>query len=187
VSAAVSAAAKLRSDTRRHYNTARIWQAVIDQDTHWVPQPAWADFIAASVGGYVVRDVVASDSAGRDVYRGDPRFGVVIRPDFSVDGVIEVSSMGLSHRRAVIGFMWRRSRYICSGLQWGTMHLDDPFGMDVPECVIDDQLDTDMAFMHRALDESARRAWFNDRPLIKALRASVEADLDRRVPRPVLL
>lgn len=143
---------------RARENTARLWKAILDQDEFWVPKGAWTAFGEASI------------RLG----------GVIVRPEFTVDGVIKVADMDASYRRATVSFIWRKSAGIVSALAWtGLFDGGGPYDHGRP-----DDFNSDASLFALARDEVKRRDWFNQLPLIVQLNEGIIAERNARIQRP---
>ena len=145
-----SAVNKLVASTLREAQAGRRWLAVLEQSDAWLPRDAfgaWEQIEAFAAWG----KAPGSSTAVEDVH-----------------GAILVADMDLAYRRNVEAFLWRKAKGIAASQ--ATMELEvELAGMS--EAALDSAGAHDQMWMHRATDENARRAWFEDLPLVRALRA----------------
>lgn len=177
----------IRQRHTKPYFTARLWMSILNQDEYWVGRDAWPRYAGASLFGWTETPVYGIDpNTGEDVYDGPTMRYLTVKPRFDVEGVLKVSDLDLQHKRNVITFMWRHTRNIVSSLSWATL-VDPLYQGEMPYEVEDEIIENDMAYMDMAENESRRREWFNELPLIKALRAQIIDERDSRFQGPVLL
>lgn len=165
----------LRARHARNLLTAKLWFAVLEQRDRWVPRGAWAAYATSAI-----RSRTFTDDDGEEVTL---RF---FEPDVSVEGSVALADMELSWRQSVTSFLWRRSRTICHGLSFGFLY-DSGLYRDAPDDVLDEVIEREVSYAAMVNDETLRRAWFDERPLVVALRTGIIAEREARIARPVLL
>jgi hypothetical protein len=133
------------------------------------------------------QECVGTDADGNDLLVGPVRSALYVKPTLDVEGSVTAADMDLRWRQHVCTFLWRKAPSLCHKLSYATLHVNDPFGGDMPGEVLDELVSSDIAFLDMTRDEDARRAWFEARPLVAKLRTSVCEERDARLSRPVLL
>lgn len=143
---------------RKKVMAALLWHALLDQDTFWVPQPAWPEYGKASLR--LLTDV--EQPSGRT------HLNLAVAPTFDVAGVLRVADMGESYRATVLQFLWRKTAKLCEAMSWS--NLVDDFGPqgDMAQLAVEAEMEQ---WARLAADEQERRAWFDALPLVRALRA----------------
>lgn len=145
-----SAVNKLVVSTLRETKAGRRWLAILEQSDVWVPRDAFAAW--EQIEAFAAWDQApGSSTAVQDVR-----------------GAIPVADMNLAYRRNVEAFLWRKAKGIAASQ--ATMELEMEFA-GMGDRALDSACAHDQMWMHRATDENARRAWFEDLPLVRALRA----------------
>lgn len=165
----------LRARIAPAYRTAQLWAALLDQTERWVPRGAWPAYTRAS---HRLVEVTDADGSSATL--------VVFEPNLDVEGAVAVADMELSWRQNVISFLWRKSRTICAGLG-NSMLFESHRYADAPDDVVDEVIERELDLLAMVDDETLRRRWFDDRPLVAALRAGIIAEREARISRPVLL
>lgn len=171
------------AELRRKALDAQLRHQLWSQDTYWVPEAGWRKLQSSSLLVTVVGD---ADPDGGMIER-TARSQVWVRLDLdSLDEAagekMPVTSMSVSHRRNVLRFIERHVPLVLHGLYWDIP--TDLFGDRVPDAVMAEHEEL-LDVLH---DPQRRAAWFDQLPLVAALRESINSERDARLPaRPVLL
>lgn len=160
---ASTAASSTNTPRSNPLTTAQLWEAVLDQDTYWVPRGAWSAYAAASTLPY----------------RVVPTFE-------NVDGVTKIAEMDRDWLQTLIPFLWRRARSIVFGRAAGIIW--EPGLNGAPDDVLNYYERDAARYDNLVNDETKRREWFDAKPFVIAVKAKIVNDTEKRSRRgPVIL
>jgi hypothetical protein len=159
---------------------AQLRRAILAQDTWWVPKAGWEKFSHASLQ---ITSAQRLRPAAVEIPDGTPIVTTRMVADFdaldeTAGEKVRVAGMDGPYREFVIAFLWRQTGPMMRDLFWEHVCSPDPLGGDGGGNLDNAAWQASERALALSSDTPARRAWFDEQPLILALRGMTLADLE---------